>query len=165
MKRIIAIGWVTALILMAAACNRTVDLQTDGAQAIQNTETQWNHDYVSRDPDKIVAYYADNAVLMAPGMPPSIGKDSIRTTIHEMVSDPALTLKFHAAKIEVAQSGDLGYAQGSYTMTMTDPHTNKIVADRGSYVTTYHKESDGQWKAVADIATSEVPPGPPTSSM
>jgi uncharacterized protein (TIGR02246 family) len=149
---------VTALVLMAAARNRDVDLESDGAQAIQNTETQWNQDYVSRDPEKLISYYADNAVLMPPGMAPSVGKDSIRDLLKGMMSDPALTLKFHAARIEVSKSADLGYSEGSYTLTMTDPHTNKIVTDHGSYVTTYQKESDGQWKAVADIATSEVSP-------
>jgi len=165
MKRIMTICFATALVLMAAACNRTADLQSDGAQAILNTETQWNKDYLSRDPEKLMTYYADDAVLMPPGLPPSVGKDSIRDLMKGMASDPALTLKFHAARIEIARSGDIGYSQGSYTMTMTDPHTKKVVTDRGSYVTTYHKESDGQWKAVADIATSEVPPGPQASSM
>jgi len=165
MKRILTICFATALVLMAAACNRTADLQSDGAQAILNTETQWNKDYLSRDPEKLMTYYADDAVLMPPGLQPSVGKDSIRDLMKAMASDPALTLKFHAARIEIARSGDIGYSQGSYTMTMTDPHTKKVVTDRGSYVTTYHKESDGQWKAVADIATSEVPPGPQASSM
>jgi hypothetical protein len=52
----------------------------------------------------------------------------------------------------------MGFTQGSYTMTMTDPSSKKVITDHGSYVTTYAKQPDGSWKAVADIATSEVPP-------
>jgi ketosteroid isomerase-like protein len=64
----------------------------------------------------------------------------------------------------VAKSGDVAYTQGSYTMVMTDPQTKQVINDHGSYVTTYRKQPDGTWKAVADIATSEVPPPvpPPT---
>jgi ketosteroid isomerase-like protein len=81
-----------------------------------------------------------------------------------MVSDPALSLKFQSSKVEVAKSGDVAYTQGSYTMVMTDPQTKQVINDHGSYVTTYRKQPDGTWKAVADIATSEVPPPvpPPT---
>jgi hypothetical protein len=43
-------------------------------------------------------------------------------------------------------------------MAMTDPQTRQVINDHGSYVTTYRKQPDGTWKAVADIATSEVPP-------
>jgi hypothetical protein len=45
---------------------------------------------------------------------------------------------------------------------MTDPQTRQVINDHGSYVTTYRKQPDGAWKAVADMATSEVPtPAPP----
>ncbi len=78
-----------------------------------------------------------------------------------MTADPAMSLKFQATKTDVAKSGDLAYTQGTYTLTLTDPKTKKIITDHGSYVTTYRKQADGTWKAVADIATSEVPPPPP----
>jgi uncharacterized protein (TIGR02246 family) len=118
---------------------------------------------VSKDVEKLAAHYADNAVLMAPGMPPSSGKDAIRKTLAGMLTDPALSLKFQASRVEVSKSGDLGYTQGSYTMTVTDPNSKQVINDHGSYVTTYGKQADGSWKAVADIATSEVPPPAPTS--
>jgi hypothetical protein len=46
-------------------------------------------------------------------------------------------------------------------MAMTDPQRKQVINDHGSYVTTYRKQPDGAWKAVADIATSEVPPPAP----
>jgi ketosteroid isomerase-like protein len=78
-----------------------------------------------------------------------------------LLTDPALSLKFQASKVEVAKSGDVAYTLGSYTMAMTDPQTKHVGNDHGSYVTTYRKQADGTWKAVADITTSEVPPPAP----
>jgi uncharacterized protein (TIGR02246 family) len=147
------------LALILTGCTRTApDTREADAKALKDNEVQWNQDFVTKDAAKIAAHYAADAVLMAPGMPASSGADAIRKTLTEMVADPALSLKFQASRVEVAKSGDIAYSQGSYTMTMTDPNSKQVVNDHGSYVTTYSKQADGSWKAVADIATSEVPP-------
>jgi uncharacterized protein (TIGR02246 family) len=150
--------------LTMTACNQTAGNHDADVKAIQDSEAQWNQDYAAKDNDKIVAHYADDAILMVSGTPSSSGKDAIRTALEEMVADPALSLKFRATKVEVAKSGDVAYTQGTYIMTVTDPKTKQVINDHGSYVTTYRKQPDGTWKAVADIATSEVPPPAPPSS-
>jgi uncharacterized protein (TIGR02246 family) len=161
MKRFAAICTATALALIITACSQP-DTHDADVKAIQDNEAQWNRDYASKDLTKIVAHYADNAVVMAPGMPSSSGRDAIRSLLQKMTADPALSLQFKASSVEVAKSGDIGYTQGTYTMTMTDPATKQVVHDHGSYVTTYRKQADGTWKAVTDIASSEVPtPTPP----
>ncbi len=160
MKQLAALCAMTTLALTLTACTQP-DTHDADVKAVQDTEAQWNRDYSAKDADKIIAHYADDAVLMAPGMQSSSGKDAIRNVIKGMVSDPALALKFQSSRVEVAKSGDVAYTQGSYTMTMTDPQSKQVINDHGSYVTTYRKQPDGSWKAVADIATSEVPPPPP----
>jgi ketosteroid isomerase-like protein len=62
--------------------------------------------------------------------------------------------------VDVAKSGDLGYSQGAYTMTFTDPKTKKVLTERGKYVTVFKKQADGSWKAVADIDNEDAPPSP-----
>jgi len=149
--------WISLLVPLTAACSRAVRT-LDSAQAIRDIEANWNQDYLARDIDGLIDHYAEDAVLMAPGSPPSVGKKAIRKVLDGMVADPALSLKFSAARIDVAASGDLGYAQGSYLMTATDPRTKRVIHDYGSYVTTYRREADGRWKAVSEIATSEAAP-------
>ena len=164
MKRFATLCAITAIALTMTACNQTPDTHDADVKAIQDNEAQWNQEYAAKDNDKIVAHYADDAILMVPGTPSSSGKEAIRAALKEMVADPALSLQFHATKVEVAKSGDVAYTQGTYTMTLTDPKTKQVINDHGSYVTTYRKQPDGTWKAVADIATSEVPPPTPPSS-
>jgi uncharacterized protein (TIGR02246 family) len=162
MKNLTTLCSAATVALLLIGCNQAgADTRDQDMKALQDNETQWNQDFVSKDLEKLIAHYADNAILMAPGMPASSGKDAVRKTVTDMVSDPALSLKFHASRVEVAKSGDLAYTQGSYSMTMTDPNSKQVIHDHGSYVTTYSKQADGSWKAVADIATSEVPPAPP----
>jgi len=150
-----------ALALVLTGCAQSAADTTADVKALRDNEAQWNQDFAAKDAEKLVAHYADNAVLMSPGMPASAGKEAIRKTLTAMVTDPALSLKFQAARVEVAKTGDMAYTQGSYTLTMTDPASKQVMNDHGSYVTTYSKQADGSWKAVADIATSEVPPPAP----
>jgi len=157
----VSLGFSIVALMLVGCAQAPPDTREADAQALRDNETQWNQDFVSKDFEKLVAHYADDAVLMSPGMPASSGKEAIRKTFKEMLTDPALSLKFHASKVEVSKGGDVAYTQGSYTMTMTDPNSKQVINDHGSYVTTYRKQPDGSWRAEADIASSEVPPPAP----
>ncbi len=150
-----------ALVPSCAQAPQTVDTHEADIQALKDNEAQWNKDFEAKDADKLVAHYSDDAVVMSPAMAPANGKEAIHSMLKAMVADSALSLKFQAARVEVAKSGDMAYTQGSYTLTMTDPATKKLINDNGSYVTVYKKQADGSWKAVSDIASSAVPPAPP----
>ena len=160
MKRFATLCAAATLTLIAVACNDT-DTHDADVKAIQANEAQWNQDWQAKDSGKIMAHYADDAVLIVPGGPSVSGKDAIGKSLAGMLADPVLSLKFQNAKVDVAKSGDLAYTEGSYTLAMTDPQTKQTINDHGSYVTTYRKQADGTWKAVTDIASSEVPPPAP----
>jgi len=132
-------------------------MQAAAVEAIKANEAQWNKDFEKKSIEALVAHYTDDATLMAPGTPPALGKDAIRVSLTQMLNDPALSLKFRATRVEVSKSGDLAFTEGSYEMTLTGPGP-KPMQDKGSYVTTYRKLPNGSWKAVSDIASSEVPP-------
>jgi uncharacterized protein (TIGR02246 family) len=148
------------LAVMAAGC-KPADTHDADVQAIRAVEAQWNQDYAARDVGKLMAHYADDTVLMAPGMEAVSGKDGIQNVMQRMVADPAMKLQFEATVVDVAKSGELGYTQGRYTMAMTDPATRQVMHDHGSYVTVFRKQADGGWKAISDIATSAVPAAKP----
>jgi uncharacterized protein (TIGR02246 family) len=164
MKRLVTLCAIATMALTLTACNQTPDTHDADVKAIQDNEAQWNQEWAAKDHNKIMSHYADDAVLIVSGSPSTSGKEAIGGALRQMTSDPALDLKFHATKVEVAKSGDIAYTQGTYTLTLTDPQTKQLIHDHGSFVTTYRKQPDGTWKAVTDIATSEVPPPVPPSS-
>jgi uncharacterized protein (TIGR02246 family) len=169
MKPVALICGAAALTLAMNACRQVPETPTNVApdthnsdiKSITEDEVQWNSDWAAKDGAKVLAHYADDAVLMTPGMEAVKGKDAIKGALDGMLADQALSLKFKANNVVVSTAGDLAYTQGDYTMTMTDPASHKVMNDHGSYVTTYRKQKDGSWKAVADIATSAVPPPAP----
>ena len=158
MKGLRAMIVAAFVVLFVAGCGgHEVDTQSS-VKAIRDLEATWNEEFAARDVDKVVSHYADDAILMAPGMAPFAGKQDIRSAMAQMIADPAMTLKWSPSRIDIAASGDIGYSQGSYLMTLTDPRTKKVVHSHGSYVTTFRHETDGTWKAVTDISTPEEQP-------
>jgi uncharacterized protein (TIGR02246 family) len=165
MKFRYAIQGTAALLLLLAGCSQTApDTREADTKALKDLETQWNADYKSKDLDKAVAHYTADAVLMSPGAPAASTAEARKALIKELVDDPAGSLTFQTASVEVARSADLAASRGTYTMTMTDPKTKKPVTDHGSYVTVYKKQADGMWKAVSDINVSDLPPVVPAAA-
>ena len=94
---------------------------------------------------------------MYPNMPAIVGKDSVRAYMKPSFADPAFTVQYRLTGVDVAQSGDLGYTQGTLAYTMTDPETDKPVNDRGKWLTVRKKQSDGSWKSIRDTWSSDLP--------
>lgn len=140
----------------AAPTKPAVDVAAEAAK-IKAIETQWNEDWKAKDAAKIVAHYDTNASLLVPMAPPATGTDAISKMATETLADKNWSLAFTNSKVEVAESGELAYSLGTYSLTMTGPK-KKPVTDKGSYVTVYKKDAAGDWKAVADINTSEPLP-------
>src|SRR3954471_10375023 len=121
MQRRLAITGLIASALFTVTSSQAA--LPDAAQSLRQHEDQWNKDYETKDVGKLLAHYTADATLMAPGMPASHGKEAIGKVLKEMIQDPKLSLKFHATRVEVSKGGDLGFTEGSYTMTMTNPAT------------------------------------------
>lgn len=150
--------------MLLAGCSETPapppDTSAADLKTIKDGEIAWSADYGSKDLDKIVNHYADDATVMVPDKPAMTGKDAISNGIKEMLADKNMALSFTTATAQVAKGGDLAYTQGTYTLTMTNPKTKKAVTEKGKYLTVYKKESDGTWKAVEDINNADAPAAP-----
>ncbi len=125
-------------------------------QAIRDLDSQWSAAAGSKELDKIVSYYADNALVMPPNDAAVTSKDGIRSAWKEMLALPGFSISWKATKVEAAQSGDLAYSSGTYDMTLNDA-SGKPAPDHGKYLEIWKKQADGTWKVVADIWNSDLP--------
>lgn len=151
---IVAVG-----LLVLAGCQKapTVDVAAVEAEA-KNGVRSWLAAYNTGDVEAIVAKYADNAVVMAPGSPAAAGRDAIRQLI------TAETAKVKAAGVTLAAvdndtvgvSGDLAWHSGSYTVN--DPTGTAV--DSGNYMEV-QQNIDGKWLIIRDIWNSDRPAMPP----
>jgi uncharacterized protein (TIGR02246 family) len=150
-------------VLLLTGCNTApppapaVDIAAEQGK-LRDVEAAWVKEAAAKDVEKAVAHYADDAVMMVPGMPAMKGKEAIRAGWKGMLDDPNGKLVFSSDRVEISQSGDMATTRGAYTATATDPKTKKPVEDKGSYVTVFKKQADGNWKAIEDINVSEIAP-------
>lgn len=149
------------LLLILASCARTpppapFDSRATDQNVITNLEAAWGADYKSRDLEKIVSYYADDAVFMDPSAPGEIrGKEAIRTALNMFLGDKNFAISFATTGVEVSKAGDLGFSRGTYSATMTDQKTKEPFTETGKYVCVYRKQGDGSWKSILDINTPD----------
>lgn len=152
---------VTCVALSALLTNCTSsmpDTHDADVAALKDMEAGWVKDAATKDVDKWVAHYTDDASVLIPNMPILAGKDAIRSGLKPMMSDPNFALTFEATKVDAAKSGDLGYTQGTYSMTISNPKTKAPMTEKGKYLTVYRKQADGTWKAVEDTFMADASP-------
>jgi ketosteroid isomerase-like protein len=149
-----AVGAATfALTLLATSCTQqpSADNRAVNEAAIRDADLAWSKAAAAKEVDKIVSYYTDNASSFVDRGPTATGKDAIRGQWEELFM-MGYSINWQPTKVEVAQSGDLGYSQGTYEEMTTE---GKGSSNRGKYVVIWKKQADGAWKAVSEIANSD----------
>src|SRR6202167_5608091 len=123
-----------ALILFAAGCGeqKWPDTRATDEKAIRDADAQWSRTAAARDVDGTVAYYSDDASLLAPNAPIAGSKQAIRAAWASLLG-PDVSLSWQANKVEVSRSSDLAYIVGVYQLAMKDPHGNPA-PDQGKFV-------------------------------
>lgn len=152
------------VVLTLAACGDGPPVVSKSAveKSLHDLESGMVKALAAKDAALFAANYTTDAILMSATNPPMKGREAIKAGIGMALTDPNFKLEFAADQTEVSASGDMALTRGTYTLTATNPATNKPLHDKGSYVTAYRKQADGAWKAILDINTSEVaPPAPP----
>jgi uncharacterized protein (TIGR02246 family) len=148
-------------LLFAEGCQRVQEVAPSSHEAdinvLRDVEIAEEQAWISKDIEKALGFYANDAILMFPNMPAIVGKDSIRAYMKSSFADTAFTVQYQITGVDVAQSGDLGYTQGTLTSATTDPKTGKVVTDRGKWLTVRRKQADGSWKIVRDAWSSDLP--------
>ena len=136
-----------------AAAPATTDVATVRA-VIEEANAKWAGAMVAADVPTIVANYADDGVMMQPGMPAVSGRAAVEEAIKGMLA----SMKVDSASFttnDVKVGGDMAIETGSFRMTMT-PKGGKPTNDVGKYVTVWQKQADGSWKVIRDISNSDV---------
>jgi uncharacterized protein (TIGR02246 family) len=148
---------VAAVLLSTTGCSSTpeVNLVTE-EKAIRAAETEFLKAVATKDADKVVAFYAEDAVMLPPGQALVTGKAAIRAWWAQTLALPDLELTWTPTKVEVAKSGDLAYDIGTNASSHKDA-SGKVVSDRGKYTTVWKKGATGGWKAVVDTSNSDLP--------
>ena len=129
--------------------------QTDLASAIRALDDEFMRNAVAKDANRLVdAFYAEDALILPPNQPLIVGKPQIRGFVQGMIDAGLTDMTLEAT--DISSSGDLAYSVGKYRLTLRPAGADPI-QDEGKYVVVYRRQTDGSWKAVADIFNTNLP--------
>lgn len=129
--------------------------RTQEEAALRALDLAWSDAANRKDIDAVVSYMADDGETLAPNAPPARDKAAIKASWGDLLGLPNVTLRWEPLRVQVSESGELGYTSGSYTLSYTDPK-GRNVNDHGKYVEVW-KKAGGTWKCSSDIYNSDIP--------
>lgn len=148
MKRIMYLSMLSIL-LLGCSEKRVVDKKLEGEKLMQ-LSLEWSDVVKTGDLEKIMAGWADDAVMMVPGMSPLKGKDAIRGYVEAGLQIPGFSVKWEPLEVFVSDNGDMAYMIERNEMIVNDSIGNPIITYNKT-VTVWRKDANGDWKNVIDM--------------
>lgn len=106
--------------------------------------------------DVVAGYYTEQAHMMSPNNPASIGRPAIIATLTPMTAmKPTLTITSDM----VLSDGTEALDRGVYTFTATLPGAKEPFTDTGKYLV-HWQNVGGHWLKADEIWNSDLPPMP-----
>ncbi|MCA1736935.1 MAG: DUF4440 domain-containing protein [Actinobacteria bacterium] len=120
-------------------------------EALRRADQEALRAFKADDAEGFDALYAEDAVLVNPGQEPLEGRAAI-DSLHRSEMAIAGEADWEPIRIDVSESGDLGYVYGRWSFTGPAGAGD----DHGYYVNVYQK-TNGQWKTVVEVNGSSKP--------
>ena len=120
MRTILSLLLIAAALAVTSCAPTAGDSSAADASRIRALDEQWSATAARNDLDGTVAFYADDAVLLAPNAPVATDRKSIRESWAGLLG-PNTAISWRPSKVETAKSGELGYLYGTYSLTLKDP--------------------------------------------
>ena len=132
---------VLAVVLMSPAV-MAADLA-----AFQKLADEFDAAAAAKSLDRVMAFYAEDAVFMPPNMPTMTGQAAIRQFWTGLLAAPAVDLNLTPDEVNVC--GDMAVERGHYEVTTP-------FKDSGKYLVMWRNRG-GRWVIVNDIFNSSLP--------
>lgn len=117
---------------------------------ILQLDAEWSRAAQERDIDRVVSFWADDAIVFPPGSPPVVGKSAIRAFVAKSFQTPGFSISWKTTTVAVSRSGDLAYTTGTNRVTFSAPDGTLVTVD-GKAVAVWRRTTEGAWKCAIDI--------------
>lgn len=144
--------------LLVLAASTLASASDDPEATFRAGTAEWIAAYNAGDVDKIVAMYAEDAVIMPPDAPSASGHAAIRAHLTkdiEATKKAGIRLADVSSASATGTSGDLGWHTGAFTVSDAD---GKAVGT-GKYSEIWQKKN-GKWVLIRDIWNNDAPAPP-----
>ena len=131
--------------------------RSDARSQILQSDADWSRAAQGRDVDRVLSFWADDAIVMPPGSRAVVGKMAIREFVKKSFQTPGFSISWKTTDVVVSRAGDIAYTTGTNRVTFNGPD-GKQIAVEGKAVAVWRREKDGEWKCVIDIWNDVSPP-------
>ena len=152
MKTKFILAVCVALLPLGLICTASVaGTKSADEQAVRDADAQWSKAAGTKDLDKTVSFYSDDAVVLPPNGPSAKTKEAIRALWKDLIGS-VTSVSWTATRVEMAKSADMACLSGTYELAMNDG-----TKDHGKYCEVWEKKADGKWKCGTDIWNTDLP--------
>ena len=120
---------------------------------IKAGEVRGSSDVSSGDPNKVLAHFTADAIVVIPGRAPIVGAAALRKAVSDDLQGPRDDLSFASEAVDAPHSGEIAASRGTYKLTASD----SAKSSEGSYVAVYRPANDGRWLIAWLIAAPGAP--------
>ncbi|HTO29409.1 MAG TPA: DUF4440 domain-containing protein [Devosia sp.] len=143
--RSLALLSVVGLVL---SCRSPGD-QSAAEATLMATSRAWAQAAASGDVERMVSFWAEDAIVLAPDQPAIVGKAAIREFVKQSSAIPQFSITWEPEQARIAASGELGYLVEHNRVTFADS-TGARQTQFGKAVTIWRKDASGAWKCIVD---------------
>jgi ketosteroid isomerase-like protein len=149
MKRIVLL--LVVPVLMMGCGNKKAAVSADPQAELLKADRDFSKMSEQEGMKKAFIKYIDTAgVLLRPNQYPIIGAEAVDFISQD--EDSTYLMSWEPKGGTVAESGELGYTYGVYTIRLKS--NNRIF--QGTYISVWKKQRDGQWRFVVDSGNEGV---------
>ncbi len=123
--------------------------QADQLSTLMKTSREWAKAAGSRDIERILSYWADDAIVLEPDQHALFGKAAIRGMVEASMKIPKFSVTWGPETGVISKDGTMGYLIEHNRITVADS-TGKVHTQFGKAVTIWRKDANGAWKCVVD---------------
>lgn len=142
--------FVMGMFLLLAGCVKTGVDQNAEKQQLMQLSREWAKVAQTGTIDSTLTYWADHAVMMAPGKPPLKGKQEIRKYLEATSEIPGFEISWDPVSAYISDDGTMAYLIERNRVTFTDSLGNRVV-QHNKVTTVWQKNEQGNWKNVVDM--------------
>lgn len=149
---------ITSWLLLICGCSQRADIGSEQRDLLK-TDQEWAAAAAEGNPERILSFWADDAVNYFPGFPPARGKAAISELVKRNRSQSGFSLSWEPVEAVVSAGADMGYTTGPFTLSMNAPNGSSIKRT-GHYVCIWKKQPDGAWKCAVESTIFDSSPHP-----
>jgi len=139
-----------------AGTARAADLKAEEA-SLMKRDAEWSAvAYEAKDLEKILSFWADDAVVIPSGGPVADGKAAIRAFVQGALAIPGFKIRWTTTKATLSPDGKFAYLQSTTQTTVNGPDGKPQTMDSRA-TTVWRKDPDGLWRCVLDTWNEATP--------